>query len=90
MAEIVLANATQQLSLEVKEIGQSLLSALITLLVGIIISILGAVGAYIKAQITSASDAAEMRALKTKQIKLHEENNQLRRTSTQSSPNPSP
>jgi len=82
MAEIVLANATQQLSLEVKEIGQSLLSALITLLVGIIISILGAVGAYIKAQITSASDAAEMRALKTKQIKLHEENNQLRRTST--------
>lgn len=90
MADIILANATQQLSQEVKEIGTALLSAIITLLVGIIISILSAIGAYIKAQIAAAADSAEMRALKAKQIKLHEENNQLKRSSTQSSPNPSP
>ena len=94
MAEIILANATQQLSQEVKDIGTSLLSALITLLVGIVVSILGAVAAYIKSQLTARADRieqyTEMRNLKAKQVKLHEENNQIKRSSTQSSPNPSP
>lgn len=90
MAEIILANATQQLSQEVKDIGHALLSSLITLLVGIVVSIIGAVAAYIRTATLARADSitqfAEMRSLKAKQVKLHEENNELRKTPKASSP----
>lgn len=94
MAEIILANATETLSQQVHEIGTSLLSTLLATLCGIVITLIGAVATYIRNSMIARADRieqfVEMKALKAKQIELHRENNELRKTPKSGSMSPSP
>lgn len=94
MAEAILANATQTLSQQVQEIGHSLLSTLLATLCGIVITLVGAVATYIRNSMIARADNIEqfiaMKELKAKQIELHRENNELRKTPKSGSMSPSP
>lgn len=85
MAESILANATQELSHEIVELGKELISTLKGTLIAILTAIMAAVAAYVY-------NGLRMLGLKVTQVKLHAESNELKKTpnaSMNTSPNAS-
>lgn len=86
MADLILANATQELSHDLVQLGKELISTVRGTLIAILTALMAGVAAYI-------FNGIKMLGLKVTQVKLHAEGNELKKSphsSTNASPNASP
>lgn len=76
---------TTELSNTLDHFGTQLLSALISCLVAIALAVISAVVAYVSNNAKLLAESISMRELKSKQIELHKENNEIKRNTPKSS-----